>query len=132
MQSSFNSLLAQASQIKGAEAFSSASPAVTADAVASSINPSVAAVAAVAATAYYKLENAPVLKLGGTDLVRQSLSLPREAIEKLKNLGVEGSVSKKIRTSVETDIYLREQVRDGGQIFVRQQDGRLFELELPK
>ena len=75
----------------------------------------------------------PVHPPGGNEkLERLSFSLPTSKANELKEAAGQGkgALSKHIRGAIETDMFLRGVVEEGGDVLIRHRDGRLSRLEI--
>ena len=75
-----------------------------------------------------EIANARTVALAPTEVERFSFSLPAEEAQKLRQAAQSSSISKKVRESLQTQIYLEDQIAAGGSVYVKTGDGELLKL----
>lgn len=77
-------------------------------------------------------EGVEEVQLPGFEIERLSVSLPAKEAQKLREAAGDGSISKKIRQSIDTQLYLEDQIENGGQVYVRTKDDDFKKLTFEK
>lgn len=69
-----------------------------------------------------------IVRISASEVERFSFSLPALEAQRLREAAKKSSVSKMIRDSLHLQLYLEEQIADGGEIYVKTGTGELLKL----
>jgi hypothetical protein len=67
-------------------------------------------------------EGVEEMQLPGFEIERLSVSLPAKEAQKLREAAGDGSISKKIRQAIDTQLFLEDQIKNGGGVYVKTKD----------